>query len=65
MKTADVEIVKFKLTNTNKKGKKMPHIKLLGIDQRNKEYYIKFVSRSFADDLLFHSSPGEVSDQIK
>ena len=65
MKTADVEIVKFKLTNTNKKGKKMQHIKLLGLDKNNRKYYIKFVSTEFADDLVFHSAPGEVIDEVE
>lgn len=64
MKTANVEIVRFKLTNTNKKGKRMHHIKLLGLDKNNKEYYIKFVPWEFAQELLFHSGPGEVIDAV-
>lgn len=60
----DPQIVKFKLTNSTKKGKPMQHIKLVGIDKRNKEYYIKFVSRNFAEELLFHSHPGEVVNNI-
>ena len=64
MSKKNPQIVKFKLTTNTKKGKPMQHIKLICIDKRNREHYIKFVSRNFAEELLFHSHPGEVVNNI-
>lgn len=65
MKNANVEIVKYKVSNLNKKGKRMENqIKLSGIDVHGKEHYLKFCSYDFAHDLIYYAKPGEVIDDI-
>jgi hypothetical protein len=67
MKNANVEIVKYKLTNKTKKGlyNKADNIKLLGIDVQGREHYLKFVSQEFANELLENSSRSEVINDLK
>lgn len=60
-KQADqIEIVKYKVTTFNKKGKLMKHFKLMGIDTQGKEHYLKFISSDFAYELLEQSTQDEV-----
>ncbi len=66
MKNANVEIVKLKVSNKNKKGERMKNqIKLSGIDVHGKEHYLKFCSYDYANDLIYYAKPGEVIDDIK
>ncbi len=67
MKNANVEIVKYKLTNKTKKGlyNKADNIKLLGIDSVGREHYLKFVTKEFADELLVNSTRDEVINDLK
>ena len=65
MKNANAEIVKYKVSNLNKKGKRMKNqIKLSGVDIFGKEHYLKFVSYDFAVDLISAATPGEVEHDI-
>lgn len=67
MKHANAEIVKYKLTNKNKKGSynRANNIKLLAIDGMGREHYLKFVSQEFANELLENSSRSEVINDLK
>ena len=67
MKHANAEIVKYKLTNKNKRGSynKANNIKLLAIDGMGREHYLKFVSQEFANELLENSSRSEVINDLK
>jgi hypothetical protein len=65
MKNKNAEIVKYKVSNLNKKGKRMKNqIKLSGIDVHGKEHYLKFCSYDYANDLIYYANPGEVEDDI-
>ena len=67
MKNANAEIVKYKLTNKNKKGSynKIDNIKLLAIDTAGREHYLKFVTEEFAAELLRSSDRSEVINDLK
>tara|TARA_R110000787_G_scaffold205953_1_gene316211 strand:- start:301 stop:561 length:261 start_codon:yes stop_codon:yes gene_type:complete len=67
MKHSNVEIVKYKLTNKNKKGSynKIDNIKLLAIDGTGREHYLKFVTEEFAAELLRISDKSEVINDLK
>jgi hypothetical protein len=65
MKNANVEIVKYSVSNLNKKGQRMKNqIKLSGIDTFGKAHYLKFVSYDYANDLIYYAKPGEVDVDI-
>jgi len=65
MKNANVKIVKYSISNLNKKGKRMKNqIKLSAIDTFGKAHYLKFVSYEYANDLIYYAKPGEVDIDI-
>jgi len=62
-----IEIVKYKLTRKNNNGlyNRADNIKLLAIDTKGKEHYLKFVTQTFANELLENSSKSEVINDLK
>tara|TARA_B110000459_G_scaffold92023_1_gene102893 strand:+ start:1330 stop:1581 length:252 start_codon:yes stop_codon:yes gene_type:complete len=62
----NTEIVKYKITNTNKNGtiNQLFNIKLLGIDSNGTEHYIRFISEEFANDLIRKSQPHELVNEL-
>ena len=62
MNNTKKEIIKLKLTKKNTDGtlNRLGNIKLVGIDNNNKEHYLAFVTEQFAKELLDSSSRSEV-----
>lgn len=54
------EIVKFRITTLSKDGKRMHHLKLLGIDKQGRQHYIKFIDRATALALQEQATDQEI-----